>query len=137
MYYFIVTDTTIEPVTTYPHGKIYVCRHDWKNFDAARDFAGDVSKATGEAWLAVDEGEYTSPRYDVIPGWKVGEPVSYGFNGDSYPDGTITQISESHRIITTSSGKRYFRHKLTRAWKKTGGTWTLMHGHHNDRNPSF
>lgn len=66
----------------------------------------------------------------------VGDPVSYSFNGDSYPDGHVTKVSKTLRV-TTSSGKVYRRKGLTGAWIAEGGTWSLGFGHVSKRNPEF
>ena len=91
----------------------------------------------GDHYLAVDGGEWISPRYDVVVAPKIGEEVSYAFNGDYYPDGTIVSMSESFKRVVTSTGNVYYRRKLTGTWKMTGGTWGMVHGHINERNPSF
>jgi hypothetical protein len=67
---------------------------------------------------------------------KVGDPVSYGFNGDYYPDGHITAITKKFQI-TTSTGNKYRRVKSTSGWKRTGGTWSLVKGHIYEQNPHF
>lgn len=85
-------------------------------------------------FLAADAGENVSPRYDVIEAYKVGDKVGYEFNGDRYADGEIIRISESGRVITTSTGKRYYRHKQSSSWLQTGGTWVLSRGHHTTTN---
>ena len=87
-------------------------------------------------YLAADNGPKVSPRYDVIEAYKVGDLVSYSFNGDSYPDGEITRVGTGPRMaITTSTGSRYHRAGLTGRWRKEGGTRSLCHGHIDERNP--
>lgn len=96
----------------------------------------DPNKRT---YIAIDRGSHCSPRYDVIEAFKVGEKVSYAFNGDCYPDGTIVSIGKGRMArITTSTGKTYIRHKLSSSWRSSGGgTWSLVRGHHFEQNPSF
>lgn len=113
-------------------GDGWINRHDFDTYEAAVVIAG----LAGDKYIAIDNGEYVSPRYDVIEAPQVGDLVSYAFNGDSYPDGTITSISKSLKIITTSSGRRYYRRKLTGTWKYSK-TWSLVHGHHHKRNPEL
>jgi hypothetical protein len=67
---------------------------------------------------------------------KIGDAVSYAFNGDSYPCGYVTKVSKDYRIITTTDGKRFFRRRLSGAWVN-GGTWSLVPGHRYEQNPSF
>lgn len=107
-------------------------RNDWKTFEAANE----VAAALGSDYIATDAGPCVSPRYDVIKLPQVGEAVSYAFNGDSYPCGHITKISKSKRRIETSEGKIFFRRKLSGAWINNG-TWSLIGGHVEKRNPHF
>lgn len=86
--------------------------------------------------IPADAGPYVWPRYSVVEPPKVGDLVSYGFNGDAYPCGFVTKISKSLRRVETSEGRVFFRRKLTGSWI-SGGTWSLIHGHVNKRNPSF
>lgn len=112
-------------------------RNDWRSYKAAQE----VAAALGDGFIATDSGPYVSPRYDVIELPKVGDKVSYHFNGDHYPCGTITKISKGplfRRIETDdANGPHVFwRRKLTGGWIKDG-TWFLEQGHHNELNPSF
>lgn len=93
-------------------------------------------------YWAEDRGANVSPRYAVIRAFQIGEPVSYGFNGDSYPCGRIVSITGTdHRIITVQNHngvvEKFWRRKKTGSWKTSGGTWSLQHGWHNERNASF
>lgn len=100
---------------------------------ATEDFS-----AHGQEFLPVDRGSHVWPRYDVIRAPKVGTLVSYSFNGDSYPDGEITKVGGTNcSRIYTSTGSVYNRRRNSGSWIKRGGTWSLITGHHNDRNPSF
>src|ERR1700748_957137 len=101
-------------------------RNDWKTFAEAEA----VAKAAGAGYIAIDAGQYVSPRYDVIKMFKVGEDVSYGFNGDAYPAGKVAKISPSKSIITLENGDRYHRRQMSGSWKRAK-TWTLMHGTHH------
>lgn len=116
------------------------------SYEEAVECAVRLSAQQRATYWAEDRGAHVSPRYAVIRAFSVGEPVSYGFNGDSYPCGRITKMSktgragEGPRIITVQeAGGRWFkfwRRRLSGSWKKDG-TWSLQHGWHNDRNPSF
>lgn len=121
------------------HGKIE-CRHDWRTFERAEQVAKELNENSTiwHRYLAVDSGAHVSPRYDVVERPVVGDAVSYSFNGDTYPDGTITKITgKNFRIVTTSTGSVYYRRKLSGSWVKKGGTWSMVKGHRNERNPSF
>ena len=64
----------------------------------------------------------------------IGDFVSYGFNGDAYPDSKVTKITPTG-IVVTESGKRYRpdghgNHKM-------GSCWYLMVGNFDETNPSF
>ena len=111
-------------------------RHDWKSFERVEQVANEVSNLTGERWLPIDRGENTWPRYDVIIAPKVGDKVSYGFNGDSYPDGEIVAVTKTFRV-TTSGGHKYNRVKNSGSWRMTGGTWWMIPGHRSKYNPHF
>lgn len=113
-------------------------RWDWKSFADVERLAASATKAAGKLHIGIDNGAYVSPRFDVGLAPAVGDPVSYGFNGDYYPDGEITHVTEgSLRVVKTSTGSTYYRHKNSGKWTKAGGTWSLVHGHINERNPHF
>lgn len=119
-------------------GRSCECRWDWNDYGTVEALAAELTEKTGKQYLAIDNGPYVSPRFDIERSWVEGEPVSYAFNGDYYPCGTITKIvGEGQRIITTSTGAKFYRRKTSGTWKKTGGTWSLVAGHHTDKNPSF
>lgn len=112
-------------------------RWDWNTSEAAQLVANALNNTIGEVrFIATDAGEHVSPRYDVIELPKVGDKVSYAFNGDYYPCGEITSISKSLRIITTSDGRKFYRKRQTGSWV-SDRTWSLVNGHHNRRNPEF
>lgn len=85
----------------------------------------------GGRWVAVDRGPHVSPRYGVarVPG--VGEPVSRGLNGDTYPDGVVVRVTRTQ--IVTDTGHVYRRRGLTGSWKH--GHWCLVEGHERRWNP--
>lgn len=58
----------------------------------------------GDSYVAIDNGPWHYPRYDVIRRPYVGDLVSKSFNGDSYPRGTIVKISDSLRRVETDTG---------------------------------
>lgn len=113
----------------------WAMRHDFVDMAKAEEVAASASEHAGERYIAVDSGASTWPRYDVIRAPKVGDEVSYGFNGDYYPDGKIARISESLRVIATDTGHKYYRRRETGSWKR--GCWGLVGGHHDERNPHF
>ena len=111
-------------------------RSELKSYNQACDIAAPASKVCGKHLIAIDNGSNHWPRFDIIEAPKVGDEVSYGFNGDYYPCGTITKISDSLRVIQTSDGSKFYRRHLTARWVM-GGTWTMVRGHRDERNPSF
>lgn len=120
----------------------YENRNDWPTFERAEQVAKELNEAAVQTverpYIATDAGPHVSPRFDVIARPLVGDAVSYGFNGDSYPDGKIIKVSgKEFRIITTDTGSVYYRRKQSGGWKKQGGTWSLLAGHRNERNPHF
>jgi hypothetical protein len=113
-------------------------RNDWRTFERAKQVAHELNRHRDSGpFLAIDSGPYVSPRYDVIERPQIGDKVSYSFNGDSYPDGEVVAISESLKLVRTSTGSKYYRRGDTGRWVKAGGTWSLIQGHVNERNPHF
>ncbi len=113
------------------------CSHDWKSLSEVEEIAAIISKMYNKLFIGTDSGDGCYPRFDIIEPPQIGDKVSYGFNGDYYPDGEITKISKSLLKITTSGGHNYLRRKKTGAWLQAGGAWHLVSGHRNDKNPSF
>lgn len=111
-------------------------RWQWKDFATVEKLARYVTAMTGRDHLPVDRGSSTAPRFDVIEAPRVGDPVSYGFNGDYYPCGYITKITKGWRV-TTSEGKVFNRRNFGAGWVMVGGTWGMVAGHINERNPHF
>ena len=123
--------------------------HRLETYEQAIAAAERLSEEQGVQYWAEDRGARVSPRYAVIRAFTIGEPVSYGFNGDSYPAGRIVAMSalpkgsskaEGHRIITVQNHngnvRKFWRRRLSGSWKYDQ-TWSLQHGWHNERNPSF
>lgn len=109
---------------------------DVKSFKHATDLAALATTATKARWIPVDRGDFHAPRYDVVKVPVIGAPVSKAFNGDSYPCGNVAKISASLRRIETSDGTVFFRRGLSASWINDG-MWSMISGHHNDRNPEF
>jgi hypothetical protein len=111
-------------------------RWDWLDFATVARLSKYVTAMTGRMYLPVDNGPHHSPRYDIIDAPQVGDEVSYGFNGDYTPDGTVVKVSPTFQI-TTSTGRKYRRKGSTSGWYQAGGTWGLVRGHIDERNPHF
>jgi len=137
----------VQVAAEYPQGKIvwmsnsedgegWMTRHDIKSMDDAGKLAQSATEATGKLYLPVDAGSGVWPRFDVIEAPAVGDEVSYAFNGDYYPCGTIKSISASFRLITTTEGQKFYRRRESACWKYNG-VWSLVDGHHSELNPSF
>lgn len=110
---------------------------DFKSYDEVVDVAAKVSELTGKQFIGFDDGEWTSHRFGIMEPPKVGDEVSYGFNGDAYPCGTIVKITKGWRV-TTSTGKVFNRSRKIRSnWLMVGGTWSLLQGHISRQNPEF
>lgn len=106
---------------------------DLTDWDAAQALAS----AAGPAYMAVDSGPSISPRYSIIRTPKIGDAVSYAYNGDSYPCGHIVAITGSCRVITTTdAGKstKFYRRGQSGVWLKAGGTFCLVDGHDTSTN---
>lgn len=111
-------------------------RNDFDSFMLAQQLADSATRLTGRLYIATDAGEHCSPRYDVIEAPAVGDKVSYAFNGDYYPCGTIKSISKSLKLVTTTEGKKFYRRGNSGNWLN-GGMWSLVNGHRDERNPHF
>jgi hypothetical protein len=107
-------------------------RWDWKDIREVEH----IASLLGEGFIGTDAGPNVSPRYDVIALPKVGDKVSYAFNGDSYPCGTVKSISKSKSLIITTEGQKFYRRKASGCWKYNR-TWSLQPGHVKKTNPSF
>jgi len=107
---------------------------DYKSFAKVEGIAMRLTAMTGKTYLPCDASASTSPRYSVIEAPAVGDPISYGFNGDYYPCGTIVKITKGWRI-TSSTGKVFNRRKNSCGWRMVGGTWGMVAGHVDERNP--
>lgn len=115
----------------------WISRNDIGSFMQAERIVEDLADLMlCDTYVAVDCGEGTYPRFDVVAAPKVGEAVSYGFNGDYYPDGVIVAVTKKFKV-TTSTGNTYRRRKLTANWKQPHGPWSLVHGHISEQNPHF
>lgn len=112
-------------------------RNNWFTFEEAERIAKLLNETDkSDRYIAVDSGEHVRPRYDVIEVPQIGDPVSRAFNGDYREAGHIAKISKSLKIITTDTGVRFFRRKQTAKWIESG-TWSMVHGHKSELNPSF
>jgi len=116
--------------------KAWTDRWDFDSLEDAQHIADSATKLTGRLYIATDAGEWVSPRYDVVESPSVGDEVSYAFNGDYYPCGVITSISKSLKLITTSTGRKFYRRRESGSWINNG-MWSLVSGHHSRRNPEF
>lgn len=121
-------------------GTAYQTRNDFTTKDEVDVLALEATKLTGDVHLGVDQGPGHYPRFDVVRAPKVGDLASYGFNGDSYACGEIVRVSKSLSKITTRTEggheRDFYRRGQTSSWKNQG-TWGLIRGHHDKRNPSF
>ena len=109
-------------------------RWDWKSYEEVCRLALFLTTITGSTFVGTDSGPNVSPRYDIVEVPKVGDPVSYAFNGDYYPDGHVVKVTKG-LMVRTSTGKEYRRRKNTGSWVQRGGTWKLVAGHHTEKNP--
>lgn len=120
----------------FPEGTKWINRNDIRDAEHASELAFDLHLETSKVFLWVDNGRSCHPRFDVIKAMEVGDKVSYAFNGDSYPCGSIIAISPSYKVITVTDGFKFYRKGETGAWKKNR-TWSLIPGTVYKQNPSF
>lgn len=118
-----------------PNG--WLSRTDMATLEFAEKIAAQLTETQGKVFLATDSGEHVSPRYDVIEAPAIGDKVSRGFNGDYYPCGEIVKITPKW-MVTTSTGLKFRRQKNSGRWLQSpGGTFGMVGGHIDERNPHF
>lgn len=100
----------------------------------ANEYAEKTTKETGELYIMTHVPSYVCKKWQVTRAPHVGDFVSYSFNGDSYPDSEIVKVSKSLKVVTTKSGKKYYRFRDSSSWRNNG-TWWLVQGFHEERNP--
>lgn len=132
LYFYHDKQNNLIATSTYPADTSYFTRHDFGSLAEAQAVADEL----GDNYIATDAGRGCSPQFDVEVRPQIGDDVSYAFNGDYYPCGQIVKISPTMKKITTSNGDTFYRLRQTGSWKMNG-TWSLVSGHHNKRNPSF
>lgn len=111
-------------------------RWDFTSLEQVKGYALYVTAITGQTHVGVDRGPNVAPQFDVCRIPHLGDKVSKGFNGDYYPEGEVVKVTKN-LTVTTSTGARFRRVKETSGWRKEGGTWWLVNGHHDERNPHF
>mgnify|MGYP001598572728 FL=1 len=116
--YFLADGTpTLRP----PRGQAnYTSCADWRTLADAQLVAAKASTATGRPWLGVDQGTRAEHRYDVIPQPRVGDAVGRRIDaagrGVTVDEGTITSVNGTLRVITTSTGKKFYRLRESGFW---------------------
>lgn len=111
-------------------------RHDWErsSLKCVTELAEHATKQFGQQYIPTHNQSMTEFGMVAVP--KVGDEVSYAFNGDYCPCGTIVRVTDKFTVIT-STGDRFRRVKNTAGWKKEGGTWWLVNGHDDRRSEEF
>lgn len=142
--YYVIFDTITKPVqvtdeykvaeAARKEGKITKSRNDLGCMAEAKAMALHATELTGDKFVPVDNGEHHHPRYDFVRAPKVGDEVSYAFNGDYYPAGKVARVSDSLRVVTLEGGRKFYRRRETGSWLNNG-TWSLVQGHVEARNP--
>jgi hypothetical protein len=129
-----VNDLPTEVSAECQQGAEWQSRWNWKSLERVETIAKYLTAITGKLYIGTDSGGNSFPRYDIAEVPAIGDPVSYAFNGDYYPDGVVTKISPK-LMVTTSTGSTYRRRGNSGSWRKAGGTWSLVAGHINRLNP--
>ena len=112
--------------------------HDFTSFEQVESILKIINEKFGTDYIATDAGEHCSPRFGIAELPKVGDDVSYGFNGDYYPCGKIVRVTPSLTVIaedTEGHQTRFRRVKKTGGWKREGGTWWMVQGVVSKLNP--
>lgn len=120
---------------------------DWDliSWEEAVFMARVRSRVTTRLHLPVDRGPGVAPRFGTVEAPRVGDFVSKGFNGDYYPVGTIRRVSDPvggcYRVeVERDDGSGvavFYRRKQTSTWVMQGGTWMMVMGHYDRRNPEL
>lgn len=109
----------------------------FKTLSEAEERAKELTEETGEQHIAYKTNYVINPfAAERLP--QIGDKVSKSFNGDSYPVGVIARISKTYNRITTDTGLKFTR-VGPNSWKQGGqkGAFSLIQGHHSERNPHF
>lgn len=134
---FAVASSTKEAVdATAGTTNWYETRNDWTSKDQVDAIATQLTEHTGHLFLGLDNGRNVKPRFDIFKAPKVGDVVSMGFNGDFYPCGKIVSISKTMKKIVTDNDTVFWRRGESARWLNSG-TFVLVAGEHNERNPHF
>ena len=128
LHFLIENGECVKMSTTYKQG--YISRLDFTSMYEATQVAHMASAYTRVLHIAVEHGR----GFDVVRCPQVGDDISQSFNGDAYPDGQITSISLTMRVIQTSTGSKYYRVGKTNSWLKHK-TWSLVNGQPSEQNP--
>ncbi len=144
MFYFRIVNDTVAQIAADLTLENYrdpswISRHDITSFEHAEQIASqaNVLVGAGPVLIPVDNGENCWPRYDVVEAPVVGDKVSRCINGDYYPDGEIVKVSgQNNRIVTTSTGRKYYRRRLSGAWV-ADKFYSMARGHISRLNPEF
>lgn len=97
--------------------------------------AARLAGLTGDYYFA-HETSYVFNPFKVFKAPAVGDLVSMAFNGDYYPCGEIVSVSKTHKKITTSDGRVFWRQGESATWL-FAKTFSLIPGVHDERNPHF
>lgn len=144
MFYFRIVNDTVTQIGVDLSLENYrdpswISRHDITSFEHAEQIASQANAliGAGTALIPIDNGEHCWPRYDVVEAPKVGDKVSRCINGHYYPDGEIVKVSgQNNRIVTTSTGRKYYRRRLSGAWV-ANKFYSMVSGHISRLNPEF
>ena len=112
---------------------LYRSCQEIQSWTAVERIADQATALGGRRYVAT-ENSNRWPRFDVVEAPAIGDAVSYSFNGDTTPDGKVTKVSKSLRVVRTDTGSTYYRRGKTGTWLKTGGR-ALVRGHRTERNP--
>lgn len=113
----------------------FISFHDCRDAQTGEAVVAQLNEEAGFEKYAVSVNNYY-PEHSIFELPQVGDKVSYGFNGDYYPCGKIKSISASKKLVTTDTGAKFYRKQKTASWVKNG-TWSMVAGHIDERNPHF
>ena len=108
---------------------------DWHDMrDSSKELVTFLAqKATEQFGTLYLPTSRNGSNFGIVKAPKIGDLVSHYFNGDYTPCGEVVRITPKFTVIT-STGNRFSRNKDTGTWLE-GGTFSLIEGHIDERNP--
>lgn len=97
----------------------------FRSYDQVETVAKLANQFVGsDAFMAIDGGHGTWPRYDVIKKPKIGDIVQ-SYDTQYKDEGNIVSISPTLTTVKTSSGKTFNRIRMSSLWRSKDGKFMV------------